>query len=241
MIAPPLHSLPPCTPIFLPLLLLQICTRTHHPPTPTSPPRPLRSLVPLVEVGRWRESRFEIPKSTHWQNSHTPAHSHPARSQGPCGATGTDVGGFHRRKSGWQATSINRGTRDAKARAGGPSDYTGPSLLASPLICPSGPNSSCSLAICLVRPGLRVVPPKEPGESAPRPRSCAFQTLPLYSYPSPQECSKCSCPVLADRCGSLQGKRESRAGLLASQQVLTRSQSLEWASQGSGLQIYCRQ
>ena len=175
------------------------------------------------------------------QNSHTPARSHPARSQGPCGATGTDVGGFHKRKSGWQATSFDRGARDAKARAGGPSDYTGPSLLASPLICPAGPKSSCSLAICLVRPGLRVVPPKEPGESAPRPRSCAFQTLPLYSYPSPQECSKCSCPVLADRCGSPQGKRESRAGLLASQQVLTRSQSLEWASQGSGLQIYCRQ
>lgn len=181
MIAPPLHSLPPCTPIFLPLLLLQICARTHHPPTPTPSTQALEiPSAPLWRLGDGVNPDLKFLSPLTEQNSHTPAPSHPARRQGPCGATGTDVGGFHRRKSGWQATNIDRGARDAKARGGGPSDYTGPSLLASPLICPAGPNSSCSLAICLVRPGLRVVAPKEPGESAPRPRSCAFQTPPLF-------------------------------------------------------------
>ena len=73
--------------------------------------------APLCRLGDGVNPDLKFQKSTE-HNSHIPAPSHPARSQGPCKATGTDVGGFHRRKSGWQAISFDRGPEMPKSEQG---------------------------------------------------------------------------------------------------------------------------
>lgn len=82
---------------------------------------------------------------------------------------------------------------EAKAGAGGRSGHTQAPPCGPPhfsLVGPTGPSSSCKLAVSLVRSGLRVTPPKGPrtlpAGSDPEPS----QTLLLYSHPSPRDAAK---------------------------------------------------